>query len=116
MYYNTSNVLQRRGITSVAASNITLDANVVSISEHYKLAWSSYALEVDTTNNDLWLHYDFLPTVGTNIAGHKSELLLRNVTTFNFRGDGQTVRFKICVEEQIAADNFITICKEKAVF
>jgi len=115
IFYKAANVLQRRGISSVTANTITLDSNVTNISEHYKLAWTSYALHADA-NNNLWLYYDFMPTVGTNIANHKSELLLRNVTTFKFRGDGQTVRFKICSREEIGEDYNITICKEKAVF
>lgn len=119
-YQITGNPLAtQRTVSGLAGTTITLAANTIDISEHYKLAWTSYALEADTAG-DLWLHYNFLPRTGTNITAHSSQLLLRNVSTFEFRGDGQTVRFKICVQEQITsgagAQNNIATCKEKAVF
>jgi len=81
--------------------------------EHYKLALSSYALEA-RANGELWLYYNFAPLRAVAIAGN-SQILLRNVTTFRFRGDGRTIRFKICVNENIGDSN-ISVCKEKAVF
>lgn len=87
---------------------------VAKIAEHYKLATSSYALEA-RTNGDLVLHYNFAPQRDVNING-SAQILLRNVSTFEFRGDGRTLRFKICADEEIGADFNITICKEKAVF
>jgi len=84
-----------------------------TIVEHYKVALSSYALQA-TANGELWLYYNFNPVRDADIAGN-SQLLLRNVSTFRFRGDGRTIRFKICVDENIGDSN-ITICKEKAVF
>lgn len=99
---------------SIAGTTITLSgAGAPHIVEHYKLAWTSYALVV--TDGDLYLHYDFpaIPAVG---VGAKRSLLLRNVSTFKFKGDGQTIRFKICKEERISEDINITACKEKAVF
>ena len=105
------------GVSSASTGeSITLNSNLAAtdhISEHYKLAWTSYALEAKT-NGDLVLHYNFTPRRGVQING-SSQRLLRNVTTFRFRGDGRTIRFKICVRENIGDDN-ITICKEKAVF
>ncbi len=118
VYYRANNALQQRGIANVAANTITTDLALGSISEHYKLAWTSYAIEAQAGGN-LVLHYNFLPLRGTDIANDQNELLLRNVTTFRFRGDGQTIRFKICVSEDIGfagAANMVTICKEKAVF
>ena len=118
IFYRVGNVLQRRDIKGATSTGETigLDNPVSSISEHYKLAWTSYALEA-RANGDLVLHYDFNPTRGTNITNTKQQILLRNVTTFQMRGDGRTIRFKICVEEQTnQADFNVTICKEKAVF
>jgi prepilin-type N-terminal cleavage/methylation domain-containing protein len=85
-----------------------------TIVEHYKLAWTSYALYVDG-NGNLKLYYNFSPTIGAQVEVI-SQILLRNVTTFEFRGDGRTIRFKICVEEDIGESFKITSCKEKAVF
>ncbi len=102
--------------TPLAGTNITLNPATAKIVEHYKLATSSYALEAKA-NNELWLYYNFSPIKSTGIggAGSHNVRLLRNVTTFRFRGDGRTIRFKICVRESIGDGN-ITVCKEKAVF
>ena len=69
------------GIAGGSGENITLDSAILSgnrIYERYKLAWTSYALEVDG-NNDLILHYNFSPARGATING-SSSLLLKNVS------------------------------------
>lgn len=118
IYFPTKDGLRSYTATLNVPNNITLGMMNLSpdgtkkIAEHYKLAISSYALVAD---GDLTLYYDFTPQRGVTIGG-KSELLLRNVSTFQMRGDGQTIRFKICVDEDIGEATPITICKEKAVF
>ena len=110
------------GINSGSSGeSITLD-NAISpgqiIYERYKLAWSSYALEVDS-NNDLILHYNFAPTLGADING-SSSVLLRNVSNFRFKGSEGSLRIKICREENIGEGNTtantVHACKEKVVF
>ncbi len=101
------------GVSSVSGNTITLDNNVTRMVEHYKLAWTSYALVVD--NNDLYLYYNFSPTYAATIGTTRS-LLLKNITNFKFQGAGRTIRFKICKEERIAGDQNVSTCKEKAVF
>ena len=89
------------GVASGSGSTLTLDTALPSgstIYERYKLAWSSYALEVDG-NNNLVLHYNFAPTTGTQING-SSSILLRNVTNFRFKGSEGSIRIKICKEEK----------------
>ena len=98
---------------SGTADSITLDNNVSHIVEHYKLAWTSYALVV--TDGDLYLHYNFPPERDATIGNTRS-LLMENISTFKFKGGGRTIRFKICKQEPISADVNITACKEKAVF
>lgn len=101
---------------SIAGTTITLSGTgAPHIVEHYKLAWSSYALVVDPADGNLYLYYDFPATPAVGI-GAKRSLLLTNVSTFKFKGDGQTIRFKICKEERISEDINITACKEKVVF
>ena len=90
-------------------------AGTRTIHEHYKLAWSSYALYVDN-NDDLLLYYDFPATLAANKDNGTNQLLLKNVTTFKFKVTGRTIRFKLCVQEEIGEDYNITACKEKAVF
>lgn len=93
---------------------LTLNAPLpTTIREHYKLAWSSYAVVVE--NGDLYLYYNFPPTPRA-ARGATRSLLMRNVVTFKFQGSGNTIRFKICKNEAISADVNITACKEKAVF
>ena len=92
---------------------ISLDNNASHIVEHYKLAWTSYALVV--TGGDLYLHYNFSPIRGVNVGNTRS-LLMENISTFKFKGAGRTIRFKVCKQEPISEDVNITACKEKAVF
>ena len=101
------------GISGVSGEAITLDGNTTKIMEHYKLAWSSYALVVE--GGDLYLYYNFNPSPNADIGTTKS-LLLKNVSTFKFQGAGRTVRFKICRDENIGEEFNITSCKEKAAF
>jgi len=91
---------------------ITLDNNVTNISERYKLAWTSYALVVE--NGDLFLYYNFAPTVASN-TGTTKQLLLKNVENFKFQGSEGMLRFKICVKENIGDSDGIPSCKEKVV-
>jgi len=100
-------------ISGVLGNTITLDNNASTIVEHYKLAWSSYALVVES--GDLFLYYDMNATPATPVGNTRS-LLMEDISTFKFRGAGRTIRFKICKEEPISEDANITACKEKAVF
>ena len=101
---------------SISGTTITLTGTGAShIVEHYKLAWSSYALVVDQTDGHLYLYYDFAATP-TAAVGTTRSLLMKNVSTFKFQGAGRTIRFKICKDENIGEDFNITACKEKAVF
>ncbi len=104
-------------IAAGTGQTITLDSNASRIVEHYKLAWSSYALAVE--DNDLYLYYNFNPTPAIAIPDTASRsLIMKNISTFKFKGAGRTIRFKICKQEPISDDGNenITACKEKAVF
>ncbi len=114
------------GIASAAGDILTLDANMPtgsSMSEHYKLSWTSYALvcengSADYPCGDLYLYYNFSPTFKATIGVTRS-LLLTNVYNFKFQGAGRTTRIKICKPERISEDindSNISSCKEKAVF
>lgn len=114
LYFPTKAGVVESPISSGTASGFTLNTAPTTIVEQYKLAWTSYALKVSPYGT-LTLHYNFSPSKGTDVLG-LSSILLRNVSTFRFRGDGKTIRFKLCVEEPIGEDFNITSCKEKAVF
>lgn len=101
-------------------NNITLVSpgipNGSSIYERYKLAWSSYALSVES--GDLYLYYNFSPIAGATPNSSYRSLLLKNVTNFRFKGTEGSIRIKICKVEKIGAeaDANVTSCKEKVVF
>ena len=99
--------------------NLTLAGSGIpsgeSLYERYKLAWSSYALEVNSVG-DLILHYNFTPTVGAAIANDQESLLLHNVSNLRFQGTEGAIRIKICKMERITEENNVTACKEKVIF
>lgn len=118
-----------------ASTSSTLNISSASgklIKEHYKLAWTAYAIVptklnatqctdrgLDCTDEiyDLALHYDYQPWEGTgeSYSGGSDKILIRNVSVFNFLGTGDTIRIKLCVQESVAGTYPITMCKEKAV-
>ena len=98
-----------------ADETITLGSATTRIVERYKLSWSSYALV--KRDGDLYLYHKFAPTPGIVIPDTASEhLLLKNVTNFRYKIDGESIRFKVCVEEKISESETITSCKEKVLF
>ena len=105
-------------IDSVSGENIAVTLTTGSnISERYKLAWSSYAIVFDA--GDLWLYYDFEPTVGIALGANKS-LLLSNVTTFSFQGSEGAMRIKVCQYEYMGENTSLEndtahSCKEKII-
>jgi len=110
-YQNTEHNISGRTGEDV----IDLDNNASKIAEQYKLAWTSYALVVES--GDLNLYYNFTPSPKAPYTTTPKSLLLKNVTTFKFKGTTTGIRFKICKEEQIGdADFNITSCKEKVAF
>lgn len=90
-----------------------------TIREHYKLAWSSYAIVPSAANADgtydLSLYYNFQPWNDEAYTAGSHQILLRNVSVFRFTGSANTIRFKICQQEKISSTYSITTCKEKAV-
>ncbi len=106
-------------VASYSAEKLILDSALQSgdrVYERYKLAWSSYALEVDA-HNTLWLHYNFTPTKGADMTGSQTSVLLYNVTNFRFTGTPGSTRIKICKDERIgSSDANVTACKEKVIF
>ncbi len=93
------------------------------ISEHYKLAWTAYAIRPilrDDGRYDLELYYNYQPwhgerhTAPANYVGEHATIIT-NVTVFKFAESGKTFRFKLCAQESIGGDFNITICKEKAI-
>ena len=89
-----------------------------TVTEHYKLAWSAYAV-VPTDNGDgtfnLELYYNYQPWKGESYANAPHSTLATNISVFKFVGSENTIRFKLCQQEKITDTAKITFCKEKAV-
>ena len=126
-YQNTSCIATVQGVIS-GTTIITLDQNYVNmrLSEQYKLVQSAYAIvPVAQSEGDLFdleLRLDYQPWLGENYFDETTprRVLLENVSVFRFSGIGDTIRFKLCVDERIGTKSdgtpeFVSICKEKAV-
>jgi prepilin-type N-terminal cleavage/methylation domain-containing protein len=106
--------------TFTFTGNAATSTNKV-ITEHYKLAWTAYAIRPITNSRglfDLELYYNYQPWNGGNLNGgwpSTHSTIITNVSVFKFAESGNTFRFKICAQENIGEDYNITICKEKAV-
>jgi len=119
--------------TGTTATLITIeDNNPKVMTDQYKLVWSAYAVvptELTTAQYtdrgfdgtvkiyDLSLHYNYQPWDSTTVPSYNdgsSSILVTNVESFRFIGQGDTIRFKICVVESIG-ESTIRSCKEKAV-
>lgn len=103
-----------------------------TVKEHYKLAWTAYAVvpvpltnaqltergfdDIDVGDGlwDLRFYYDYQPWDNENYTNGKSEILIRNVSVFNFTGSGSSIRLKLCQRENIGGVT-VNSCKEKAV-
>jgi len=114
------------------------------ITEHYKLAWSAYAVvpakqptnkldnpcknvnntsEADCSSEtpcNLCLKYNFRPWRGKQYDNSRVpySILATNVTVFKTFAVENRVHIKLCVKEQIGVgvNNSTSICKEKVVF
>ncbi|WP_415407483.1 type II secretion system protein [Sulfurovum sp. CS9] len=122
---DTSCILAVSGTVNAGAADILnfTDAahtgRTKTIYEHYKLAWSAYAvvpvLIPNTTLYELRLYYNYQPWQGEEYTGAPYATLLRNVSVFKFSESGGTVRLKLCAQQNIAGTKNVTICKEKAI-
>jgi len=122
----TVNTISTVAAFPTTASILVNDTNPKSVYDKYRLVWSAYAIvpEVHPDNDqlfDLALYYNYQPwqgaalgVEGENYTNGIRKLLVTDVTVFKIRAIGDTIRFKICVQEQIG-DGSVNICKEKAV-
>lgn len=126
---NNSNIHPVSGRTGETTINLDTRANR-RFKEHYKLMWTAYAVVPTALTNtqktdrgfqttdalwDLVLYYDYQPWDNENYTNGSHQILLRNVSVFNFTGAGSSIRFKICQRESVGGTYTINTCKEKAV-
>lgn len=115
--------------TTMTTDNF-IAGNQTRVSDHYKLAWSAYAIvpvdrngnliqaDSQTTDFDLSLRYGYQPWNGGTYKTANSSILIRNVTAFKFSEQGGTLRLKLCATEKVGDQNSsvnVSICKEKVV-
>lgn len=112
--------------TAPNATTIGMSSGPKSISEHYVLAWSAYALTPENCEDrngdgivecDLALYSNYQPWHDETIANGTRSVLLNNVTIFKFTQYQGTIKFKVCVQQTIGDNTIapITTCKEKTV-
>jgi prepilin-type N-terminal cleavage/methylation domain-containing protein len=86
------------------------------IYEYYQLSWSAYKVVHNTATKTLTLEYDYQPWEGET-TGSKSQLLMRNVTSFNVASIGDVIKLQICVSDNdLTAEGEYAVCKEKTIF
>jgi len=96
------------------------------ITEHYKLAWSAYAIvpvNINATDGtfDLQLRYSFRPWKSKDYdsaTGVRKSTLAKNITVFKTYATQNRIHIKLCAKERIGLDvnSTISVCKEKVVF
>lgn len=84
-----------------------------SISEHYYLTYSAYAIVPE--NNSLYLYYNYRPWNGDKYTDGEKSLLAENVSVFKFTQIDQMVRIKVCMYYPVTSDFKLTVCKERSV-
>lgn len=92
---------------------------VTEISEQYNLAWSAYAIvsEGNNTNDfNLTLYYNFQPWENDeNYTNGNHSVLAEHVSTFRFTQIGETIRVKLCLDDNQTGYDF-AFCKERAIY
>ncbi|MFA6761238.1 MAG: type II secretion system protein [Sulfuricurvum sp.] len=89
------------------------DFSGVDVYEYYQLAWSAYAVELDS-NNTLQLYYNYRPWLDESIADAKKQKIMDNVGAFRFRSAGDLIKIQVCAKSQLVED--YALCKEKTLF
>jgi type II secretory pathway pseudopilin PulG len=106
-------------------------ATFITIKEHYRLAWSAYAIVFNgNSKGELELVYNFRPWNGDTVAsamndttkitdlhsGKKYNSSNSYISAFAVKYETGLIRFNVCVSKTIGADFNATVCKEKVVF
>jgi prepilin-type N-terminal cleavage/methylation domain-containing protein len=87
----------------------------VDVYEFYKLAWSAYTVELNTSSNKLILYYNYQPWNGDTNSNANQSILMENVDSFNYQTIGDLIKVQVCVHGDNIGEN-ISVCKEKTVF
>ncbi len=91
------------------------DFSGVDVYEFYKLAWSAYTVELNTSSNNLTLYYNYQPWNGDVYTDGNSSILMQNVNSFTYQTVGDIIKIQVCVNDANVAGGF-SVCKEKTIF
>ncbi len=106
-------------------NKLILKSPINRITEHYKLAWSAYAVVPTNYNStektfDLVLRYNFRPwkseDYDTTAVKDNQKMLANNVTVFKTYATQNRIHIKLCVKEKFGVNKSAAICREKVVF
>ncbi len=85
----------------------------VDIYEFYQLAWTAYSVELNTTNKQLLLRYNYQPWDNT-YNNQQTSILMEDVSSFTFQSVGDLIKIQVCVDDNVTGGN--AVCKEKTIF
>jgi len=100
----------------------------VDVSDYYKLAWTAYAVGISdynttTATGTLMLYYDYQPWDGDTyllqsdgVTETKSQIIMQDVSTFQFMAIGSLIKIQVCVKSNLLKDEEYSICKEKTIY
>ena len=89
----------------------------VNVYEYYKLSWTAYAIEHNTTSDKLILYYDYQPWQGESYTSGKKTTIMENVSTFKFMSIGSIMKIQVCTKSDILQNDGgdYSLCKEKTI-
>ena len=86
--------------------------------EFYQLSTSAFAVELNTTTNNLTMYYGYQPWSGQSAGTNgSSALIMENVSSFKFTSMGDILVIQVCVSDNnVTGVGEYAVCKEKVVF
>jgi len=125
-YYNATSTNYTIKIERDGAVNdrfkIPNDDNVSNneIFEQYWLSHSAFAIVPSGPANDfnLTLHYNYQPWEGEayDDVNTTSSVLVEHASTFRFTQIGETIRIKLCIQDNQSGDYNFSFCKERVIY
>lgn len=118
--HNNTLIVQRNGSDILEFIESPYDQMPKDICEQYYLSWSAYALvpEGDADDFNLTLYYNYQPWYNESFddVSTNRQVLAEHVSTFRFIQIGETVRIKLCIQDDNRTGQNFAFCREKAIF
>ena len=118
-----TNTISDKSIHPIGANGNALTGNFADaeVYEFYKLSWTAYGILHDA-DDTLWLYYNYQPWLNETINSDTTQrqLIMENVSSFQFRAVDDLLKIQVCVQSDNIVDGTTAgeyaICKEKTVF